>query len=160
MYKIGDQIVHPMHGAGIIEEIEHRDIDGETAEYYVFRMPSSGMSIMLPTNNCIAIGVRPVMPLDDALALMRELSLVNADMTSNWSRRFRENLVKIKSGDLLEVAAVIKGLMEREKLKALSSGERDMLRLAKQIIVSELALSMAKDYSAMEDEVCKILREA
>ncbi|MDR0936915.1 MAG: CarD family transcriptional regulator [Oscillospiraceae bacterium] len=158
MYKIGDQIVHPMHGAGIIENVEQREIDGEKFEYFVFRMPSSGMSIMLPTDNCAAIGVRPVMPLEDARRLLYELSIVKSDMTINWSRRFRENLVKIKSGDLLEIAVVIKGLMEREKQKALSSGERDMLRLAKQIIISELALSTNTNYADMETEVCKIMR--
>jgi CarD family transcriptional regulator len=158
MYNIGDQIVHPMHGAGIIESVEQRDIDGEKFEYYVFRMPSSGMSIMLPTDNCTAIGVRPVMPAEEAERLLLDLGVVKSDMTPNWSRRFRENLVKIKSGDLMEVAAVIKGLMEREKQKALSSGERDMLRLAKQIIISELALSKAIDYNEMEQEVCRIMR--
>lgn len=150
MFKIGDMIAHPMHGAGVIDSIEEKKINGCTRQYYILKMPAGGMVVMIPMENCAAIGIRPILKPDEAETLMESISDIETDMTTNWNRRYRENMQKIKSGDLLEVARVVKGLMIRDSEKGLSTGERKMLHSAKQILVSEIALSQRKSSEEVE----------
>ena len=111
MFSIGDKIVHPMHGAGIIESIVAEKIDGTYHDYYVFKMPMNGLVLKIPTNNADAIGIRPIDSPEQIEAVFCMLPQLSSDMSNNWNRRYRENLAHLKSGDLLEVASVIKGLM-------------------------------------------------
>lgn len=141
MYKIGEYISHPLHGAGIIENVETRRINGEDKYYYVLKISSSSMVVMVPVDTCSDIGVRPIVDRAVAVNVLDSFSAIDIDMTQNWNRRYRENMLRLKSGDLYEVARVIKGLMLREAEKGLSTGERKMLRSAKQILISEIALS-------------------
>ena len=129
MYQVGDRVVHPMHGAGIIESIVQERLGGQLGSYYVFRMPSGGLTLKIPTGSC------------------------GIDRTTNWNRRYRENLNRLKSGDLLEVARVIKGLMWRDREKGLSNGERKMLHSAKQILVSEVVLVEGHTYPDAEQRI-------
>jgi CarD family transcriptional regulator len=119
MFSIGDRISHPLHGAGIIDGIEEREINGKIRRYYVFKLPAGGMLVMLPIDHCEEIGIRPIISECEADALLEEMSDIEIDMTQNWNRRYRENMLRIKSGNLLEVARVIKGLMARESEKGL-----------------------------------------
>lgn len=157
MFSVGDRIAHPMHGAGVIDGIEERRINGVTKQYYMFRVPSGGMTVMIPVDNCEEIGVRPIITAEQADAVLRLLPELTVDMTQNWNRRYRENMQRIKSGDLIEVARVIKGLMARDFEKGLSTGERKMLKSAKQILISEIVLSKNCEYEAIEIEVDKAL---
>jgi CarD family transcriptional regulator len=157
MFSIGDRISHPLHGAGIIDGIEEREINGKIRRYYVFKLPAGGMLVMLPIDHCEEIGIRPIISECEADALLEEMSDIEIDMTQNWNRRYRENMLRIKSGNLLEVARVIKGLMARESEKGLSTGERKMLRSAKQILISELVLSKKCSYSEVEAKLNKVL---
>ncbi len=157
MFRVGDMIAHPMHGAGIIEKIEEKKIDGCTRQYYVLKMPAGGMVVMIPTESCNAIGVRPIVDSETAESLMNLMSEIEADMTSNWNRRYRENMQRLKSGDLIEVARVVKGLMTRDGEKGLSTGERKMLHSAKQILISELVLSQKKTYEEVETRINSVL---
>ena len=141
MFKIGDRIAHPMHGAGVIDKIEEKKINGTVRKYYILNIPVGGMVVMIPTESTEAIGVRPIVTADIAEKIINSLSKIESDMTQNWNRRYRENMLRIKSGDLIEVAKVIKGLMERDSQKGLSTGERKMLHSAKQIFISEIVLS-------------------
>lgn len=150
MFKIGDKVAHPMHGAGIIDGIEKRTINGCTREYYVLKMPTSEMVVMIPVDSCDTIGVRPIVDPDVAESLLDKMASIETDMTQNWNRRYRENMQRIKSGDLMEVAKVVKGLMTRDSEKGLSTGERKMLHSAKQILISELVLSQKKSYEEVE----------
>jgi len=150
MFEIGDMIAHPMHGAGVIDSIEEKKINGCTRQYYILKMPTGGMVVMIPMENCDAIGIRPILGYDEAEVLMEAIPAIEPDMTLNWNRRYRENMQKIKSGDLLEVARVVKGLMIRDSEKGLSTGERKMLHSAKQILVSEIALSQDKSSEEVE----------
>ncbi|MDR3277137.1 MAG: CarD family transcriptional regulator [Oscillospiraceae bacterium] len=150
MFRIGDMIAHPLHGAGVIDSIEERKINGCTRQYYTLRMPAGGMVVMIPTENCDVIGVRPILCSADAEQLMSTLAEIDSEMTSNWNRRYRENMQKIKSGDLVEVARVVKGLMARDTEKSLSTGERKMLHSAKQILISEIVLSQKLSYEEVE----------
>lgn len=152
MYLVGDKVVHPMHGAGIIEGVTEERISGRKASYYVFRMPVGGLVLKIPTENCANIGVRALSSADEIGEVLRRIPEMDAEMTANWNHRYRENMQRIKSGDLLEVARVIKGLMWRDAQRGLSNGERKMLHTAKQILVSEIVL--VQDCVYQEAERC------
>ena len=153
MFSIGDQIAHPLHGAGVIDGIEEQRINGVTRKYYRLRMPSGTMDVKIPVDNCLEIGIRPIISCKEADELLRELGDIEIDMTQNWNRRYRENMIRIKSGNLLEVARVIKGLMARDAEKGLSTGERKMLRSAKQILISEIVLAKSCAYEEVEQQI-------
>ena len=153
MFCIGDMIAHPMHGAGVIDSIEERKMNGCTRLYYILKMPAGGMVVMIPTESTEQIGVRPIVDSAEADELMASIPMIDAEMTSNWNRRYRENMQRIKSGDLIEVARVVKGLMTRDVEKGLSTGERKMLHSAKQILISELVLSKKLTYEEVESRI-------
>lgn len=153
MYNIGDKIVYPMHGAGVIEAIEEKEILGNRQKYYIMKMPIGDMKVMIPMTNVEEIGIRQVINQKEAEGVIQIFKSGKTDMSSNWNKRYRENMVKIKSGNIYEVANVVKNLMYRDKEKGLSTGERKMLNSAKQILISELVL--AKDMG--QDEVEQLL---
>ena len=153
MFRIGDRIAHPMHGAGVIESIEEKKINGMTRQYYILKMPVGGMVVMIPTESSEAIGVRPIVDSEMAEAIINSISEIDVEMTQNWNRRYRENMQRIKSGNLTEVARVVKGLMERDNDKGLSTGERKMLHSAKQILISEIVLSQNTSYEEVETRI-------
>jgi CarD family transcriptional regulator len=150
MFSIGDKIVYPMHGAGIIESIEEREILGELKSYYVMKMPVGDMKVMIPINNVDCIGIRDIINRNEADKVFNSLETRCDEQTSNWNKRYRENMIKIKSGDVFEVADVVKSLVIRERHRGLSTGERKMLNSAKQILISELVL--AKNMNPMDVE--------
>lgn len=156
MYNIGDKIVYPMHGAGIIESIEEKEILGKTQSYYVVKMPVGGMKVMIPTNNVVCTGVRDLIDLDNVDKVLSSFSSPE-DSTSglSWNKRYRENMGKIKSGNIFDVAEVVKSLMIRDKERGLSTGERKMLGSAKQILISELILAKNLNQCDIEDIISK-----
>lgn len=153
MFSVGDRIAHPMHGAGVIESITTRKIDGCEKEYYVLKLPAGDMMVMIPIDSCDSIGVRPIVGPTEAEKIIKSFPSLEVNMTQNWNKRYRENMEKIKSGNLLEVASVIKGLMLRELDKGLSTGERKMLHSAKQILISEIVLSESCTYDDVEKRI-------
>lgn len=159
MFRIGDKIVHPMHGAGVVESIVENKIDGVVREYYVMRLPVRAMVVMIPTHNCLEIGVRPITDLQQAQQILEGLPGVQVEVEQNWNRRYRENMERLKSGNLLEVAKVIKALMVRDTERGLSNGERKMLHSAKEILVSELVLALDADYDTVETKVTVALSQ-
>lgn len=141
MFNIGDRVVYPMHGAGTIEGVEEKEILGKSHRYYVLRLPIGDMKVMIPVDNTKEIGLRDVVKpeeVDKVVDFLREESTV---MSTNWNRRYRSNLEKIKSGDIYEVADVVRNLAARERQKGLSTGERKMLDSAKEILISEIILA-------------------
>lgn len=153
MFVIGDYIVHPMHGAGVIENIVNKRINGDEREYYVLKLPVGDMVVMVPVEGCECIGVRPVVSRDEALEILNAFPNIEISMTQNWNKRYRENMDKIKSGNLLEVSEVVKGLMCRDVERGLSTGERKMLHSAKQILISELVIALDTNYGQIEEEL-------
>ncbi|MEW6080828.1 MAG: CarD family transcriptional regulator [Bacillota bacterium] len=141
MFKVGDKVVYPMHGAGVIEAIEEKEILGEYKRYYVMRLPIGEMKVMIPTSNVEGIGLREVIDEQEVEKVFDVLKASKGKMSTNWNRRYRANLEKIKSGDIYEVAEVVRNLAIRDKEKGLSTGERKMLDSARQILVSELVLA-------------------
>jgi CarD family transcriptional regulator len=151
MFSIGDKVVYPMHGAGIIESIEEREILGELKKYYIMKIPIGEMKVMIPINNVECIGIRDVIDNKCADSVFKSLEIKSDEQTSNWNKRYRENMDKIKSGDVFEVADVVKHLVLRERNKGLSTGERKMLNSAKQILISELVLAKNMNPNDVED---------
>ena len=153
MFSIGDLVVHPMHGAGVIDDIVRERVAGTTKEYYVFKMPMGGLILKIPTENSQAIGIRKVISKAEADELLEAIPSIAVEHNANWNKRYQENLLRLKSGDLREVAQVIKGLMRRDTLRGLSTGERKMLHSAKQIMISELVLVLGSDYKSVEGQL-------
>ena len=150
MFQIGDKVVHPMHGAGIVDSIVQKKVNGVMREYYVLKLPVRAMVVMVPTENCEEIGVRPIVDREQADRVLAAIPDIQVEMTQNWNRRYRENMERIKSGDLFEVARVVKGLMLRDVQKGLSTGERKMLHSAKQILISEIVMCQSRSYEDVE----------
>ena len=153
MFQVGDKIVHPMHGAGVIDEITTRKINGVVRDYYILKLPVGGMLVMVPTENSTEIGMRPVMDSAEADRIIDALPDIEVDADPNWNRRYRENMLRLKSGDLLEVARVMKTLMLRDGEKGLSTGERKMLHSAKQILISEIVMAENSSYEDVERRI-------
>ena len=153
MYCIGDKIVHPMHGAGVIEDIINKTVNGKNLDYYILKLPSNNMTLMVPVETSDAIGLRDVISCDRADELLKLASEIEIDEIQNWNRRYRDNVSKLKSGELDEVIRVIKSLTYRETKNGLSTGERKMLHSAKQILISELILAKNKTFAEIEEEL-------
>ena len=153
MFSVGDLVVHPMHGAGVIDAIVREKVAGSTQDYYVFKMPVGGLLLKIPTANSQAIGIRSIIQRPEAEALIAAIPSMPVEENSNWNTRYRVNMARLKSGDLYEVARVIKGLLYRERRRGLSNGERKMLHSAKQILLSELVLAEDSGYEELEKRV-------
>ncbi len=141
MFQVGDKVVYPMHGAGIIEAIEEKEVLGQIRKYYVMRLPIGDMKIMVPISNVQEIGLRQVIDSKSVDLVFSILGDRSNTMTASWNRRYRANLDKMRSGNIFEVAEVVKNLVLREKDKGLSTGEKKMLENARQILISELVLA-------------------
>jgi len=150
MFVIGDRIVYPMHGAGVIEQIEEKLILGESRRYYILRVPCGDMKIMIPIESCNEIGVRGIISVEQVTEVIEVLSAQTTEMSNNWNRRYRENMEKLKTGDIYNVAEVVRNLMRTDKEKKLSTGEKKMLSNAKQILISEIILVKDIDHDAAE----------
>ncbi len=153
MFNIGDKIVYPMHGAGVIESIEEKEILGQKQCYYIMKMPVGDMKLMIPIQSVDGIGVREVVGSDAVKRVFQILKDQRTNVNNNWNKRYRENMIKIKSGDIFEVADVVRSLMIREKEKGLSTGERKMLNSARQILISELVLAQDTDQYEVENAI-------
>ena len=152
MFNVGDKIVYPMHGAGTIDSIEEKDILGEKQSYYILKMPSN-VKVMIPTAKAEEVGVRNIIDKQSAEKVFTVLSQDETEMQKNWNKRYRDNMDKMKSGDIYEVADVVRNLSFKQKEKGLSTGEKKMLTNAKQILVSELVLAEHSNKDEMEEMV-------
>lgn len=140
VFNIGDKVVYPMHGAGVIEAIEEKEVLGEKQTYYIMKLPIGEMKVMVPTDNVEEVGLREIIDNESVSKVVEVLKGNKSKMSSNWNRRYRANMEKIRSGDIYEVAEVVRNLAIRDAEKGLSTGERKMLDNAKQILISELVL--------------------
>ncbi|NMW84815.1 CarD family transcriptional regulator [Peptoniphilus sp. AGMB00490] len=157
MFNIGDKIVYPMHGAGEIVAIEEREILGNVHNYYIMKLPINNLKVMVPVKNAEEVGVRKISDVQTMKNVLETLSSrEEISMPKNWNRRYRFNLDKIKSGDLTEIADVVKCLENLDRQKSLSTGERKILTEARQIIISEMALVFDKKV----EEITKLIDDA
>jgi CarD family transcriptional regulator len=138
VYEVGDKVVYPHHGAGVIQKKEHKEVLGQRREYLTIRILYNDMTVMVPTENADKAGLRKVIgeeTVDEVLAVLRD---DGTQMPKNWNRRFKHNRDKIKTGDIFELAEVVRNLSIRDLDKGLSTGEKQMFGRAKKILASEL----------------------
>lgn len=139
MFNVGDKVVYPMHGAGTIDSIDKKNILDEEVEYINISMPG-GVKVMVPSNQASKQGLRNIISQNEVEKVFYILENDETEMSDNWNKRYRDNMDKMKSGDIYEVADVVRNLSFKQKEKGLSTGEKKMLNNAKQILVSELVL--------------------
>ena len=152
MFNIGDKIVYPMHGAGTIDSIEEKDILGEKESYYILRMPGE-VKVMVPIAKAEQVGVRNIIDKNSADRVFKVLEQDETEMNKNWNKIYRDNIEKLKSGDIYEIADVVRNLAFKQKEKGLSTGEKKMLNNARQILVSELVLAEHSNKDEIEELV-------
>ncbi|MFR9675968.1 CarD family transcriptional regulator [Streptomyces sp. TR06-5] len=140
-FKVGDTVVYPHHGAALIEAIETRQIKGVDKTYLVLKVAQGDLTVRVPADNAEFVGVRDVVGSDGLDKVFEVLRAPYAEEPTNWSRRYKANLEKLASGDVIKVAEVVRDLWRRERERGLSAGEKRMLAKARQILVSELALA-------------------
>jgi CarD family transcriptional regulator len=154
-FKVGDRVVYPHHGAAVIEKKEMREAFGEKTEYLVLKMAHGELTLRVPSDKAEEVGMRPPISAEDVDDLFQLLAKKDVREPTNWSRRFKNHQEKLKSGDVYQVAEVVRNLALRESAKGLSAGEKSMLVKARGVLVSEL--SFALDVS--EDEALEKLNE-
>ncbi|ABB16113.1 MULTISPECIES: CarD family transcriptional regulator [Carboxydothermus] len=156
MFKVGAKVVYPMHGAGIIREIEERLAADRVMKYYVLSFWATNMILWLPVEKVERVGLRPVIGKDMVEKVFAVLKEGEEKIHSNWNKRYKNHVDKIKSNDILAIADVVRDLRRREKVKGLSTGEKKLLESARQILVSELILVLEED----EEKVLAMIEEA
>ncbi len=159
MFEIGDKIVYPNHGAGTIIDIEEKEILGETKQYYIMELPIGEMKVMIPKGNTEEVGLRRIVEKEVAEKVYDVLAGEQSEMSQNWNRRYRANSEKIKTGDIFEVAEVVRNLTIRDIVKGLSTGEKKMLSNSRQILISELVLAEDKTQEEIEEKIDTIFEE-
>lgn len=158
MFNQGDKISYPMHGAGIVQAIEEKDFLDEKRSYYVLKFSDGDIKVHVPVTNAEKAGLRRIISSDEydkVIASFKNDS--DEEESTNWNRRNRENLEKMKSGNVFEIASVIKSLLKREATKSLSSSEKKMLGTSMQILVSELAEAAGKKDEEVRDIISQIV---
>ena len=149
MFQIGDLVCYPMHGVGVVEAIEERSILGEQTQYYMLRFVMGRMTAMVPVATAESVGLRALVDEEVCAKVVDYLKSDDVmDESDNWNQRYRDNLDKLRIGDILSVAEVVKCLIRRDREKGLSAGERKMYLTARQVLLAELTASSGKE----EDE--------
>ncbi len=159
MYKLGDNVVYPMHGAGKIESVEEKEILGEIKKYYILKMPIGEIKLMIPVDNVNNIGLRNIIDKDKISEVFDILKQEVEKSNSNWNKRYRENMDKMRTGDIFKIADIVRDLYYRDKERGLSTGEKKMLSNAKQMIISEIALSTNEDVESITESIDNFLSE-
>lgn len=158
-YKVGDQVVYPQHGVATIEQIEDKEILGERKQYLILQLDAGDLTLMVPAANCEEVGIRNLIAkdqVDGVLKVLRKNEVT--DNAENWSRRFKANQEKLKSGDISLVAEVVRNLSIRERAKGLSTGEKRMLNRARGILAGEIAVALSVETEEAEAVMEKALR--
>lgn len=157
MFVVGDRVVYPMYGAGEIEDIETKEIDGEEKDYYVINIPNGSLKIRISVNKAPDLGLRHVNNMSFIEKSMKDVSLTPVEMHDNWNQRYKTNMEKMKTGKLTEVATVVRNLLVRENEKGLSGAEKKMLNNARQIVLSEIVYAQNMEKDAAEKFMAEAL---
>ena len=156
-FAVGDKVVYPHHGAAIIEGKEKRAFDGKKTDYFILRITYGDLKVSIPVEKAGEIGLREVINDEEVEEVFAVLRKKEARMPTNWSRRFKNHVEKLKSGDIYQVAEVVRNLSLREADKGLSAGEKRMLARARQILVSELTFALNVDEEMAESRLDDVL---
>jgi CarD family transcriptional regulator len=159
-FKLGEKVVYPNHGVGLIEQISFGYVNGRSERFYMLRILSSGLKVMVPQGNVENVGLRPVIRSTQAGAVLSYLEKGRSASHHDWKHRFKENSDKMRTGSLMEVAAVLKGLVALSRTKPLSFREKKMLERAKFLLVSELATVRNTTEQTVETNIVRALAKA
>jgi CarD family transcriptional regulator len=159
-YEIGDHVVYPHHGAGQVVKKEMKTILGETREYLTIKILHNDMTVMVPSCNAGKAGLRRVIDEDTVKKVVAVLTDDCSEMPKNWNRRFKHNRDKIKTGDIYELAEVVRNLAVREQEKGLSTGEKQMYTRAKKILASEMMYALDKTEEQTEEHLDELLKRS
>lgn len=151
MFKTGDRILYPMHGTGIIENIEMKNILGKECQYYIVNLPNKNMKVMIPVEREEKLKLREIVKTSMIPDIFENFDKDYVDEGLNWNKRYKANLEKVKSGDIFELVDVIRELMQRDKLRGLSTGERKMLNDSKYLFISEISMASGNERNHVED---------
>ena len=160
MYKVGDKVVYPHHGAGTVVKKEKREVLGEKREYLTIKILHNDMTVNVPSENAEKVGLRKVIGEDMVKVVVKALTGGGTQMPKNWNRRFKHNRDKMKTGDILELAEVVRNLSLRDREKGLSTGEKQMFVKAKKILASELMYAKDLDEDATAEWLDEVLAGA
>ena len=158
-FEEGDNVVYPHHGAGVVMTKESRDMMGEKREYLTIKILHNDMTVMVPCDNAHVAGLRRVINEEQVRRVIDVLTGEVSEMPKNWNRRFKYNREKIKTGDVYELAEVVRNLAIREWEKGLSTGEKQMYTRAKKILASEFMYALDKDEDGAEEYIDQLLEE-
>nr|WP_072536527.1 CarD family transcriptional regulator [Anaerococcus mediterraneensis] len=150
MFKVGDKIVYPMHGAGIIDAIEKIDFMGEEKEYYILKMPIGDMDISIPSDKMGEMNIREIISVEEGRQVLEILDDKPTEMNSNWTKRYRDNQEILKTGDVFEIAKMVRNLSLLDSDKGLSTTEKKLLNRARRILASELVMAGSLDKEEAE----------
>ena len=159
-FEVGDNVVYPHHGAGVVLKRESKDLLGEKRDYLTIKILHNDMTVMVPCENAGKAGLRRVIDEDTVKKVLAVLQDEVSEMPKNWNRRFKHNRDKIKTGDIYELAEVVRNLAIREHEKGLSTGEKQMFTRAKKILASELMYALDKDEDAAEAYLDDLLADS
>lgn len=159
MFSIGDKIVYPMYGAGIIISIEEKEILGEKKKYYILQIPIDDMKVLIPIDSINEFGIRSVISYNEVEGVLEVFRGKTNPVQGNWGKRYRDNMDKIRSGNICSVAGVVKDLMLRDYDKGLSPGEKKILENAKQILYSELMVVTGLDFPKIDKLIMDIIKQ-
>jgi len=160
LFRKGDTVVYPHHGAAVIEDLTTRELLGEEKKYFVLKLSHGDLTLMVPVDNTEEIGLREVVNKREVKKVWDILKEGESKMPANWSRRYKTNIEKIRSGDIFQVAEVVRNLSIREAEKGLSAGEKRMLAKARQILVSELTYAVGSTEDKAEAMLDKVLQDS
>jgi CarD family transcriptional regulator, regulator of rRNA transcription len=160
VFRKGDTVVHPEHGAAVIEELRDREFLGEKRKYLVLRVAYGDLTPMIPVDSTEEVGLRQVVSKNEVKKVLKVLTEDESSMAANWSRRFKNNMEKLHSGDPYQVAEVLRNLAIRDREKGLSAGEKRMIQKARQILISELSYATGKSEEDAEIMIDDVLEEA
>ena len=158
-FEVGDSVVYPHHGAGKVLRKEMKEVLGERREYLMIKILHNDMTVMVPTENAAVAGLRRVIDEETCKKVIAVLQDECSEMPKNWNRRFKHNRDKIKTGDIYELAEVVRNLAVREAQKGLSTGEKQMFTRAKKILASELMYALEMDEQQVEEHLHMVLIE-
>ncbi|WP_099203538.1 CarD family transcriptional regulator [Miniphocaeibacter massiliensis] len=157
MFDIGDKIVYPMHGAGVIVKKEEKDILGIKKEYFIFKMPVGEIKISIPVDKVNDVGIRTVVSTDIVDEVYSILSTKQGEVNANWNQRYKDNLEKLRTGDLYEISSVFKELYILDEEKGLSMAEKKLLTTSKKMLISEISVVKDKSASEIEDKILSLI---
>jgi CarD family transcriptional regulator len=156
-FRKGDTVVHPEHGAAVIQELREKEFLGEKRTYLVLRVAYGDLTLLIPVDSTEQVGLRQVVSKNEVKKVLKVLTEDESSMAANWSRRFKNNMEKLHSGDPYQVAEVLRNLAIREREKGLSAGEKRMILKARQILISELSYATAKTEDEAEIMIDEVL---